>query len=128
MASLGLIGAALAASVGLIETLDNGAWTATEPAAPPGGTRLLLSSVSCGAAGSCVAVGEFGNLIETLANGTWTAINGPQPADANPAPPSGQGVNFNSVACASAGSCVIAGSIRVSGTARMRACSTTWPA
>ena len=97
------------ANVGLIETLDNGAWTATEPPAPPGGTRLLLSSVSCGAVGSCVAVSEFGSLIETLANGTWTAINGPQPADANPTPPPGQGVNFDSVACPSAGFCVIAG-------------------
>lgn len=96
-------------NAGLIETLSGGSWTATEAPAPPGAASPEVSSVSCGAVGSCVAVTEFSNAIDTLANGTWKGTSGPLPADANPTPPPGQGTNFNSVACPAAGSCVIAG-------------------
>ena len=92
------------ATAGLIETLNDGVWTATGAPAPPGGSSPELSSVSCGATGSCAAVTQFSGVIETLANGTWTALNGPMPANLNSTPPAGQGVNMNSVSCGSAGS------------------------
>ena len=95
--------------VGLIETLDNGTWTESEAPAPAGGSSASLDSVSCGAVGFCAAVNDSNAAIDTLDNGTWTATNAPLPANANNTPPPGQGVNINSVACASAGSCVAVG-------------------
>jgi len=96
-------------NVGLIETLSNGVWTRLGAPPQPGGSSLQLTSVSCGAPGSRVAVSGFGSVIETLPNGTRSATNAPFPANTNTTPPPGQGVNLNSAGCAGAGSCVIAG-------------------
>ena len=94
-----------AQNLGLIETLDNGGWTASEAPAPAGGSSVPLLSVSCGAVGFCAAVNEFNAAIDTVSDGTWTATNPPLPANAG-----GQGEGLNSVACPSAGSCVAVGS------------------
>ena len=62
------------ASLGLLETLAGGVWTAAPVPVPAGGSSGGLSSAACAAAGSCVAVGSYndssGNsqgLIETQA-------------------------------------------------------------
>jgi hypothetical protein len=73
----------------------------------------VLNSVSCPAAGDCVAVGTYDSggdpyngLIETY-NGTgWTAAQAPQPANAYTITP---GMHLNSVSCSSATSCVAVG-------------------
>jgi hypothetical protein len=97
---------------GLIETLNDGTWTGIEAPAAGGGSPSL-SSVSCGAAGFCAAVGTYLDtigVIETLSDGTWTAVSEPLPANATSNPVDGQGFDLVSVACPSASSCVAAGS------------------
>ena len=84
-----------------------------------GGSVLPLSSVSCAAPGDCTAVGSYpdssGNmqgLLLTETGGTWAAgVEAALPADAATSP---QGVNLDSVSCASAGNCDAAGSYGVS--------------
>lgn len=104
---------------GIIAILDNGTWTATtvpsdglNPAtlSPP----ILTSTISCPAAGWCVAVGSYGTgsvgavvhlpLAVIIANGTVTAHTLPT-ADLNPAS-SGGAAQLIDVSCAAAGSCV----------------------
>jgi hypothetical protein len=77
-----------------IETLSGGVWTSVEAPFPTetassGHERNLLTSVTCPALGSCVAVGSYapinGDLqgfIETLSGGTWTPTAAPLPANA----------------------------------------------
>lgn len=96
------------AKEGLIETLSGGTWTATEAPLPSNAVSFLdLESVSCGASGSCAAVGTYGDtsnqdgLLETLAAGTWTATEAP--ADSSD-------VILTSISCPAAGSCVAVGS------------------
>jgi len=95
-------------NAGLIETLDNGIWTASEAPAPAGGSSVPLLSVSCGAVGFCASVNEFNTTIDTLTNGTWTATNAPLPANAG-----GQGEGLYSIACPSADSCAAVGNYRI---------------
>ena len=100
---------------GLIETLSAGSWSAAEGPLPAGAAsndNTLLYSVACPVAGTCVAVGTYGNsccngqgVIESLSGGTWTAIEAPLPPDTEAPPEAG----VNSVACPVAGSCVAVG-------------------
>jgi hypothetical protein len=100
---------------GLIETLSGGTWTATEapvPAKADSTQDVGLNSVSCPAAGSCVAVGWYADtndnkqgLIETLSGGAWTATEAPVPANANEYP----NTFPYQVACPAAGSCTAVG-------------------
>jgi hypothetical protein len=97
---------------GLIETLSGGTWTGVE-AQSAGGASPALSSVSCGAAGFCAAVGTYQatiGVIETLSDGNWTAVSEPLPANATSNPADGQGFGLSSVTCPSGESCVAVGS------------------
>ncbi len=70
-------------SHGLIETLSNGTWTATE--APGSSSYSYLASVAC-SADECIAVGNAGDaeaFVETLSNGTWEGGAAPLPANAD---------------------------------------------
>jgi hypothetical protein len=83
------------------------------PPAAPVGNGVVLGSVSCPAAGSCVAVGHYANatagtvpLAETLSGGPWTATavptSGLNPPDENSA-------RLTKVSCPAAGTCVAIG-------------------
>jgi hypothetical protein len=78
---------------GLIDTLDNASWSATEAPVPANATTTVrnafLSSVSCSAPDSCETVGAYNGpgavnigLLDTETNGTWTATPAPLPAGA----------------------------------------------
>ncbi len=74
-------------SSALVETLNQGSWSATTPPGAPNSQGDYLFSVSCPSAGNCVAVGYFFTpvngggtgtmLIETLANGKWSVTSTP---------------------------------------------------
>jgi hypothetical protein len=79
-----------------------------------------LSSVSCGSAGNCVAVGSYPahpdsgfdiqGLLLTETGGIWSAgVEVALPANAD-TPEQGQDVELDSVSCASAGNCTAVGS------------------
>ena len=100
----------------LIETFANGNWVpGTAPLLANTGT-VLLYSVACPAAGTCVAVGNnvVGNntgpgtdpgVIETLTNGTWRTAAAPQPKGR---PGQFWGYLWG-VACPAPGACVAVG-------------------
>jgi hypothetical protein len=108
---------------GLLLTLANGSWTAAQAPLPanvnttdPG---VILFSVSCGAPGSCVAVGQYHDasnhdhgLLLTLANGSWSDSEAPLPGDASPTNPN---VALYSVSCVTAASCTAVGDYHDSG-------------
>ena len=99
---------------GLIQTLRDRTWTATDAPLPADAAsgdngKGNLYGVACPAPGNCVAVGFYnsanGNtrgLVDTLRNGTWTATSVPLPASAS-AP------WLNAVSCATTSSCVAVG-------------------
>ena len=100
--------------VPLVESLSGGTWTATAAPVtglnpPAGNLGVRLTKVSCAAAGSCVAIGNydtgtgFQTVIETLSGGSWTASTAPAPAADNDA-------QLQALSCPSAGSCVAVGS------------------
>jgi hypothetical protein len=105
----------------LIATLANGTWSvSTAPLSglnPPLNFRApfmaRLTSVSCPAAGSCTAVGDYqdrsGNrdgFAETLSGGAWSAATIPMTGLV----PAGRSVNsFTGISCAAAGSCTVTG-------------------
>ena len=101
-------------SQGLLETLANGAWSATEAPLPndaTSGQNALIQAVACPATGSCYAVGDYDNpeqvgLVETLKNGTWHAAEAKLPAGADPG---FQSVLLASVSCASSTACTAVG-------------------
>jgi hypothetical protein len=129
---------------GLIETLSTGTWTPT--AAPLGGLNPAplvdeagvlagLAGVSCPAAGSCVAVGDYEDaagsqpgLIETLTAGTWTATNSPTTGLGSVT----AGVDLDAVSCAAAGACAaVGGFVTSTGTSQIAAVTLaggTWTA
>ncbi len=106
---------------GLIETLTSGSWSATTAplgANPPAAANPLadLKELSCPAAGSCVAVGNYtdssGNtqgLIDTLSSGTWIGAAAPL-GSLNPSAASDPAVGLYSLACPDATSCMAVGS------------------
>jgi hypothetical protein len=76
---------------GLIDTLSDGVWTATDvpPPAESQSASVSLNGVSCSAPGSCAAVGSYAappgdpgsqNFIEMLSGGTWRQVAVPLPA------------------------------------------------
>lgn len=103
-------------SEGLLLTESGGLWSvgveATLPAdAATTSQRVSIESVSCAAAGTCTAVGEYmdssGNtqgLLLTETDGTWaTGVEAPLPANAV------SGGDLSSVSCPSAGNCSAVG-------------------
>jgi endoglucanase len=100
---------------GLIETLASHTWTPAEapvPANASSSPETYLNSVTCPAAGSCLATGDYVDaangvqpLIETLASGTWTPTELPQPGSASATP----NASLFAVTCPAAGSCTAAG-------------------
>jgi hypothetical protein len=92
---------------------------------PPLELNSAWTSVSCGSAGNCTAIGFYWNhgagdagvqgLLVTELNGTWgRSVKAPLPVDAytpNPLNPGG-GVELESVSCATAGNCTAVGSYR----------------
>jgi hypothetical protein len=83
------------------------------PPAAPVGDGVVLGSVSCPAAGSCVAVGHYANatagtvpLAETLSGGSWTATAVPT-SGLNP--PEKNSARLTKVSCPAAGTCVAIG-------------------
>lgn len=79
----------------------------------PVGDGVVLGSVSCPAAGSCVAVGHYANattgivpLAETLSGGPWTATAVPT-SGLNP--PEKNSASLTKVSCPTAGTCVAIG-------------------
>lgn len=102
-----------------LDTLAGGSWNSV--AAPtPGGwpsPDVQLSSVSCAAAGSCVATGMFTaggvsqGLIEAASGGIWSAEAAPQPS----ATPAGAAVATLQVTCATTTTCVADGQVDASG-------------
>jgi hypothetical protein len=110
--AVGTYSTATVAGLPLIATLAAGSWTAAagplpaDTSYPSGGG---LEQVSCPAAGSCVAIGEYSStsndaLVDTLANGSWTS-----PVSGLHAP-AGIIANIRAIACQSADSCVVAAS------------------
>jgi hypothetical protein len=104
-------------AVGLLETLSGGRWTAQEAplpadASPEGEQGVTMSSVSCPAAGTCVAVGSYPSvsgdrgLIAAYSGGDWKVSEAPLPKD-----PAGSSVSLDlsSLSCPTAGTCVAAG-------------------
>lgn len=103
---------------GLIETLTNGSWTATQAPIPSdANTReqsVILQSVSCGSDGTCAAIGQYlgpdierpSAVIETLSGGSWTAMAPPVPSDAGTLRDS---TMLTAVSCASATACAVLG-------------------
>jgi hypothetical protein len=106
---------------GLVETLADGTWTATDVPLPAGATDsdAELTSVSCPEVGTCVAVGTSyaANglvglaLIETLSSGTWTPSVPPIPGKVTARSDSG----LSSVACPAVGSCQAVGAYAPNG-------------
>lgn len=85
------------------------ATVAPEPPDAASAHHAFLNAISCGAAGSCVAVGEYQDqnghqqgLIDTWSGGSWTVIKSPLPTDAA----TSQFADVIRVACGAAGSCV----------------------
>jgi hypothetical protein len=108
-------------SLGLIDTLSGGTWTAAEAPLPadaaPGKETdqadTILNSVVCPAFGACVATGEYTDssgteegLLDTLSGGGWTAARAPLPADAAG---TGQLAGLFAIACRAPGSCLAGG-------------------
>ncbi|MGO9559578.1 MAG: hypothetical protein ACLPYW_10875 [Acidimicrobiales bacterium] len=107
----------------VIETLSNGEWSATEAQLPSGALAHpgveygpSLSAVSCGATGSCSAVGwyyssedkQFG-LVERRSGGKWSAAKAALPAgDTSPA-------TLSSVSCREPSLCVAIGTAAAGG-------------
>jgi hypothetical protein len=101
---------------GVLETLSDGSWSASEAPVPGNADSDLdvtLTSIACPAAGPCEAVGTYNEsgsgsaegLLETLSDNTWSATEAPLPADADSDP----AVTLTSVTCSSAGSCEAVG-------------------
>ena len=102
----------------LVLTLSAGSWTIAAlplPANAEADQVSQLFAASCGAPGSCAAVGDYTDnasgvqgLVLTLSGGNWSAAEAPLPADAaSPADAEMVGVS-----CPSAGTCTVIGQYR----------------
>ena len=110
-AAVGIYMDTSAQEVGALLTLSGGTWTAIR-APLPGNVSVPaeILNVSCGAVGSCEAVGIYSaspqnGVLLSLSGGTWTATKAPLPADAFVPNAS----FIVSVSCPSAGTCFAAG-------------------
>lgn len=91
---------------GLIETLSDGVWTATQaPTQDGSGLFAMLGAVSCATTTSCVAVDTAYGRIETMSDGVWSATTQPLPVGADPT----EARALNAVTCSSPDSCVAVG-------------------
>jgi hypothetical protein len=107
------VNSAAGTTIGLIDTLASGSWTAqAAPELPTSGDNenVYLNAVDCPAAGSCVAIGATSTgstvgpgVIEALAGGTWTATAAPVPDDGTTV------AHLQGLACPAVGSCEIVG-------------------
>jgi hypothetical protein len=110
-------------SQGLIETLSDGAWTATRAPLPAGalpGNRSgvdtdALYGISCPTVASCVAVGDYkdqdghaNGLIDTRSGTKWLPSIAPLPADA--ARGKSRRAGLSAAWCTAVGACEVAGS------------------
>ena len=98
----------------------DGTWTTQEAPLPPNATdntTARLTSVSCAAVGSCVAVGFYSDatggfsqhaLVETLAGGSWSPLDAPVPSDGQSASP--YDALLQTVDCSTVQACVAVGS------------------
>src|SRR6202453_1389111 len=103
----------------------DGTWTNQEAPLPSNATdntTARLTSVSCTAVGSCVAVGFYSDttggfsqhaLIETLAGGSWSPLDAPIPPDGQSASP--YNALLQSVDCTTVQACVAVGSYNGTG-------------
>ena len=95
---------------GLIESISNGAPTATEAPLPAGSgsTGAILGGASCLSGSACTAVGSFQTaggvepIIEQLSGTSWSATQPPLPAGDTVA-------QLNTVSCSSRGACRVGG-------------------
>jgi hypothetical protein len=94
--------------VPLAETWNGRAWTPSAPAKPKGSVDGQLTGVSCAAAKSCVAVGDYTTaagaaaLAESWNGSRWTASKPPDPNGFVVA-------DLNKVSCSSAAHCIAVG-------------------
>ena len=117
-AAVGIYEDTSAEEVSVLLTLSGGTWTATAAPVPPGAvspTHDEAIGVSCGAPGSCEAVGEYSGtgeigLLLSLSGGTWQATQAPLPGGFM----SAESAIF-SVSCPAAGNCTAAGAYENSG-------------
>lgn len=108
LASLGLVlsGLVVASAVSPAMAATPSVQSLRLPLPDPSATNEQILGVSCGAPGSCVAVGWYQTstglhgLIETLAGGQWTATDGPRPLGTSGA------TTLGGVSCESASACV----------------------
>jgi hypothetical protein len=100
---------------GAIEMLANGTWRPVEAPVPNSANAADFHGVTCIAAGSCIAVGNYGTpatdgegngLIDVLSDGAWYPATAPLPADAAKRD---RVVRLTGVACTASGDCEIAG-------------------
>jgi hypothetical protein len=109
---------------GLLETLSNGSWSATEAPQPPSTATEqdnFLSAVACPAVGSCEAIGGYPvgpdsgqSDIESLSDGTWTETQAPVPSNAS-TETVGNLIQLIGLACPTVGSCEAVGSYMLAG-------------
>ena len=100
---------------GMLLTGRGTSWTATRaplPASAAARPQVILSSVACPTASSCIAVGQYTGssksaygLLVTGQASSWAGYRAPLPADAATRP----GAQLLSVACPAAGHCVAVG-------------------
>jgi hypothetical protein len=102
----------------LVDSLSGGSWAPLEGPTPSqsGGTFAELFSVSCPAASTCVAVGEFEDTsgyywgdIVSLSGGSWSAYEASEPSNAG-SDGDDQEALMRFVSCPSVSWCVAAGS------------------
>ncbi len=103
----------------------DGTWTTQEAPLPSNATdntTARLTSVSCAAVGSCVAVGFYSDttggfsqhaLVETLAGGSWSPLDAPVPPDGQNASP--YDALLQTVDCPTVQACVAVGSYNGTG-------------
>ena len=107
----------------VIEVYTGGKWAAATAPLPPDArtgakATASLTAVSCGAPGSCVAIGNYASAagttlgyIATLSGGTWVAGTAPLPTGATGS------YTLADVTCPAAGSCVAVGTYGIAGNA-----------
>ncbi len=97
-------------------TATNGAWAAPSTITPPtGATSSALSSVSCSAASTCIAVGQDANsgthpIAATESSGVWTGAS-----ELSGLPSGASGGSLSGISCQVGGNCAAVGSATVGG-------------
>jgi streptogramin lyase len=99
----------------LIESLASGVWTPSPGPAPGGSVAAAFDGISCPAAGSCTAVGDYlgsdgkgHGILAILSGGAWITTDAPLPAG-------GSQAALSAVSCPDSGDCMASGSFSASG-------------